>query len=249
MSDTRLQPHIKVREVDEYCLIAGNPDRVPMIASFLKDSEKVADHRGLAVFKGKTPIEGIPVSVITTGMGTPSTAIVLEEIYRAGGKTIIRIGSTGSLLPDKKHTIGSIYIPFAAVRDDGASKKLAPLEVPAVCSPEIYQALCTTAESMNIDYFSGLVWTSDIYYQDDPDYFKKWLPYNVTCVEMESSFLFTYGLKRRLRTGTILTSDGNLNHLKNIYVGPIKKHEQIFEVGVEKTIKCAIATIETLAQN
>ena len=248
MSDNPLQPHIKVREVNEYCLIAGNPDRVPMIASYLKESEKVSDHRGLTFFKGITPNEEIPVSVITTGIGTPSTAIVLEEIYRAGGKTIIRVGSTGSLLPDNKHGIGSIYIPFAAVRDDGASKKIAPLEVPAIATPEIYQAMCTAAKLMNIDYFNGIVWTSDIYYQDDPNYFKTWIPYNVICVEMESSYLFTYGLKRKLRTGTILTSDGNLNFSNNIYSGPIEENEKKFDAGVKKMINCAIATIEALAR-
>ncbi|MHA2175966.1 MAG: nucleoside phosphorylase [Candidatus Hodarchaeales archaeon] len=247
MSNKPLQPHIKVSKVDEYCLIAGNPDRVPVIASYLKDTEKVADHRGLPVFKGKTPTKEIPVTVVTTGMGTPSTAIVLEEIYRAGGKTIIRIGSTGSLLPNQDHGIGSIYIPYGAIRDDGASRKIAPLEVPAVAFPDIFQALCKTAESMNIKYFTGLVWTSDIYYNENPDHFKVWVPYNATCVEMESSFLFTFGLKRNLRTGTILTSDGNLNDSKSIYTGEIKKHEKQFEIGVKNTITCAIITIENLA--
>ncbi len=65
---------------------------------------------------------------------------------------------------------------------------------------------------------------------------------------MESSFLFTYGLKRKLRTGTILTSDGNLNDFKTIYVGMIEENERLFETGVKSTIKCAIAAIENLTK-
>ena len=246
MTEKRLQPHIKLKEVDRICFLAGNPDRIPIIASYLKESQKVAAHRGLVAFKGVTPDKKIPVTVLTTGMGCPSTAIVIEEAYKAGGRIFIRIGSTGSLLSGESYGIGSIYIPVAAIRDDGASFKLAPPQVPAVASPEIYQALCEAAAKLGFTFTNGLVWTSDIYYNEDPNTYQKWVKYGATCVEMESSLLFTVGLMKGFKIGTILTSDGNLNESDSIYVGTVEENEKRFEAGVVATIKCAISAVELL---
>lgn len=246
MSEKTLQPHIKLKEVDEVCFIAGNPDRIPMIASYLDNSRKIAEHRGLISYKGVTPDKGIPITVIATGMGCPTTAIVVEEIYRAGGRKIVRIGSCGALRSGKEYGIGSIYIPFAAIRDEGTSPKIAPIEIPAVATPNIFNALCKAAQDMDIRFETGLVWTSDIYYFDDSDYFKKWVEFGGTCVEMESSLLFTFGLKKGIATGTILTADGNLNEENSIYTGTVEENLQKFESGVIDTIKCAISAVELL---
>ncbi len=246
MSEKPLQPHIKVQEVDQVCFIAGNPDRVPTIASHLKNEKKVAEHRGLIAYKGVTPSKNIPVTVLTTGMGCPSTAIVLEEAYRAGGRIFIRIGSTGSLLPGDEYGIGSIYIPYGAIRDDGTSPKFASLKVPAVASPPVFQALCQAATNLHINYHTGLVWTSDVYYSEDQNQFKKWNTVGGTCVEMESALLYIFGLTKNVHTGTILTSDGNLNDPDSIYTGSVEENLKKFEQGVLNTIKCAISAVEFL---
>ncbi len=247
MSNKPLQPHIKVREVDKICFIAGNPDRISVIASHLENAEKLAEHRGLVAYKGVTPSKNIPVTILTTGMGCPSTAIVLEEAYRAGGRIFIRIGSTGSLLPGEKHGIGSIYIPYGAIRDDGTSPKLASMKVPAIASPSIFQALCQAAENLNISFNTGLVWTSDVYYFEDPNRFKEWSKVGGTCVEMESALLYIFGLLKKVQTGTILTSDGNLNDPDSIYVGSVEENLKKFEAGVVNSIKCAIEAVELLS--
>jgi uridine phosphorylase len=246
LTKKQLQPHLKVNEVDKICFIAGNPDRIPLIASRLKNSKKIAEHRGLIAYKGLTPSKTIPITVLTTGMGCPSTAIVLEEAYRAGGRIFIRIGSTGSLLPGEEHGIGSIYIPYAAIRDDGTSPKFAPLEVPAVASPTIFQALCQAATNINIKFETGLVWTSDVYYSNDKNKFKEWSAFGGTCVEMESALLYIFGLMRGVQTGTILTSDGNLNDPDSIYTGSVEDNLKKFETSVTNTIKCAISAVELL---
>lgn len=130
MTGNKTQPHLHLSRVHKFCLLSGNPDRIPIIAKGLKDSQKIADFRGLVAYNGKTPNENIPVSVLTTGMGCPSTAIILEEAYRAGGQVFIRIGSYGALKPGM--VIENIVIPHAAIRDERTSKNLAPLEIPAV---------------------------------------------------------------------------------------------------------------------
>jgi len=249
MTDLSLQPHIKLKEVDKICLISGNPDRVPIIADHLDKAKMVADHRGLVAYKGVTPSKQIPVTILTSGMGTGSTAIVLEEIYRAGGRMLIRLGSTGSLLPGNEMGIGTIFIPYAAIRDEGTTSKLAPVEVPAVASPEIYQALCTAATSLTIPYHTGLVWSTDIYYSEDLFRHEKWSRYGAVCVEMESSLLFTFGLTKqeKVMTGAILTSDGNLEDKSDIYSGNVDENYTLFQKSVKQSMDCVIGAIELIS--
>jgi uridine phosphorylase len=242
----KTQPHIKLQKVDKICLISGNPDRVPAIANHLLDPHKVAEHRGLVAYKGITPRKKIPVTVLTTGMGCPSTAIVLEEAYRAGGRIFIRIGSTGSLIAGKNMGIGSIFIPFAAIRDEGTSSQLAPLEVPAVATPRIYQALCAAANNLRVSYKTGIVWSTDIYYSEEPSHHTAYIPYGAMCVEMESSTLFIFGTNKKAETGVILTSDGNIEDKTNIYTGDVDTNTRVFEHGVDKSIECTVGAIEGL---
>jgi uridine phosphorylase len=241
-----LQPHIKLKSVDKICLLSGNPDRVPTIASHLKDVMQVADHRGLIAFKGVTPNNNIPVTILTTGMGTGSSSIVLEEAYRAGGRVFIRIGSTGSF--HQNDGIGSIFIPHAAIRDEGTSRQLMPIEVPAVATPWLHQALCEAAETMDLGYKTGLVWTTDIYYYPSGvERHKKWKKYGATCVEMESAALFSFAVLKGsdVSVATILTADGNLDEEDSIYVGDVDINKEVFQNGVHNTIKCIIRMIDS----
>ncbi|MHA1967209.1 MAG: nucleoside phosphorylase [Candidatus Hodarchaeales archaeon] len=242
-----LQFHIKLEKVDEICLISGNPDRVPVIASHLKDSEKAAEHRGLVAYKGFSPKKTIPVTVLTTGMGCPSTAIVLEEAYLAGARTIIRIGSTGSLQPGTDMGIGTIFIPHAAIRDESTSINYAPMKYPAAASPELHRALCDAAKSMNVPYQTGIVWSTDIYYSSDPNRNEKYSKLGAACIEMESSTLYIFGAVkgRDVKTGTILTSDGNLIDGVNIYRGNVEENLKLFSDRVEKSVQIVMEAIDS----
>ncbi|MFX0171470.1 MAG: hypothetical protein ACFE9L_06080 [Candidatus Hodarchaeota archaeon] len=91
MAQKDLQPHLHLAEVNIYCILCGNPDRVSKIATYVKKSEHVASNRGLIAINGYTPNSEIPISILTTGMGCPSTAIVVEEAVRVGAKILIRM--------------------------------------------------------------------------------------------------------------------------------------------------------------
>lgn len=243
-----VQPHIKLESVSEFCILSGNPDRIRIIAEKLKESEELSSYRGLVSYRGLTPNKDIPVTLLTTGMGAPSTAIVVEEAYRAGGRVMIRIGSCGSLQLGPQYGIGSIYVPASAIRDEGASKKLVPHEYPATATPRVFQALCEVSSKHGITPITDPVWTSDIYYFQDNEHFKKYAALGAACVEMESALLFSYpALKHDLQVGSILTSDGNLNQVGSIYQGEVDKNLQNFQLGVSKAIDIAISAIEQLA--
>ncbi len=247
---TMPQPHIKLETVDEICFLSGNPDRVPLIASFLEKSQKLIEHRGLISYRGVSPRTKTPITILTTGMGCPSTAIVLEEAYRAGAKIFIRIGSTGSLKSGKDMGIGTIFIPHAAIRDEGTSIRFIPLSYPATANPLLYQSLLEAAKVLQLSPKKGIVLSTDIYYSNDPLDYKKWANFGAICVEMESSILFTFPATKSIDilTGSILTSDGNLPDNTNIYAGDKNTNIKKFNEGLNSAIKCAIESVDLLKE-
>lgn len=87
------------------CLLVGSPERAEMIAkTMFRLWCKVGDHRGLKSFTGER--DGVPVSVVTTGMGSASTAIVLPEAVRSGGRRFIRVGSSFCLVFYSRRLLG-----------------------------------------------------------------------------------------------------------------------------------------------
>ena len=116
--------HVRVKpeQVGRFVLIPGDPDRVPLIASFLEDGKKVAEHREFRVHNGYAA--GQLVTVVSSGIGSPAVAIVLEELARAGAKTFIRVGTCGAI--QRRINLGDLIIPCAAVRMEGTSAQYVP---------------------------------------------------------------------------------------------------------------------------
>ncbi|MFX0206227.1 MAG: nucleoside phosphorylase [Candidatus Hodarchaeota archaeon] len=239
-----IQPHLHLSEVHEVCILSGNPDRVPRIASHLVDAKQVADNRGLIAFNGKTPQKGIPVTILTTGMGCPSTGIVIEEAYRAGARYLIRIGSTGALQSGIR--IGDVLIPYAAIRDERTSQNLAPMEFPAVAAPKVTHALETAARELNIPVRTGIGRTSDVFYASDPTEWQRWAQYGAICVEMEMSTIFVFGSVRGIQTGCIVVVDGNLAEGTKKSEGSLGDTSAKFREGEKRAITIAVRAIENL---
>jgi uridine phosphorylase len=204
----RIQPHIMcgVGDVARYVFLPGDPNRVERIASFLDEAEKIAEYRGFVTYTGKT--RGVGVSACSTGIGCPSAAIVVEELSRIGADTLIRVGTTGSLQPDIDS--GDIVIATGAVRADGASRALVPLEYPAVASMDVTLALIQAAEERGRGYHLGIVMSSDLFYGGNDEALRRFGEANVLSIEMESSVIFTLAGLKGLRSGAILAVDGNI---------------------------------------
>ena len=135
------------------CLLVGAPERAEMIAStFFKDAKKVGDHRGLKSFTGT--FEGVPMSVITTGMGGGSTAIVLPEAVRSGAQAFVRVGSCGALQPGIE--LGDVIIATGAARYEGSSENWAPIEWPALADYRLVALLKSAAESEHVRHHVGI---------------------------------------------------------------------------------------------
>ncbi|TRM80208.1 5'-methylthioadenosine phosphorylase, partial [Sulfolobus sp. D5] len=83
----------KKGEISEKVLIAGDPGRVKLLSTLLKDVKLVNENRGFLVYTGKYNDEN--VSIATHGIGGPSIAIVLEELAMLGANTFVRYGTAG----------------------------------------------------------------------------------------------------------------------------------------------------------
>ena len=157
---------------------------------------------------------GVPVSVCSTGIGGPSAAIALEELFACGTKTFIRVGTCGGIA--EKVCAGDSVIASGAIRFEGTSREYAPIEFPAVPDFDVLTALADSAKMQNMPYHVGVVQCKDSFYgQHNPhrmptepmlvDRWEAWKRLGVLASEMESSTLFTVGSFLRVRTGSVFT--------------------------------------------
>ena len=218
--DDDLLYHIKVKRnanLPRYLITCGDPGRAQRIASeFLTHIQELAKNREYWSFIGK--YKGVELIVSSMGIGSPSTAIGLEEFALAGVDTFIRVGTSGSLSPDIPH--GSIVNAIASVRDEGTTRQYIPLEYPAVATPDVLLALRQAATLLpEIKYFEGIVHSKDAFYSEYPDFtaqesynksrWKSWQKGNVLATEMECSALFVLAQMRKWRAGSILAVIGS----------------------------------------
>jgi uridine phosphorylase len=247
----RIQPHIMcgIGDVADYVLLPGDPKRVERIASFFDEARKVADYRGFITYTGK--VDGIGITACSTGIGCPSTAIVVEELSKLGAKTLIRVGTTGALQPNID--VGDIIVATGAVRSDGTSREYMPIEYPAVADFDIVSALLIASKDSPIKVHRGIIQSSDAFYAGSTDTLSKLAEGNVLSIEMESSTLFTLAGIKRIKAGTILAVDGNL--VKNIKKGEFDENEKTGELdervqrAIDEEIKIAIKAVKLLASN
>ena len=208
---------IKFGEVARYVIVPGDPNRVPVIAESLENVINQGQNREFNAYKGTH--NGIEVSVVSTGIGCPSTAIAVEELSYIGAEVFIRIGTSGSV--DKSAKKGDIFIATAAVRDDGTSKQYIPIEFPAIASHNVVSNLIKASKNLNIDSKVGICQSKDSFFgETEPDRmpvapyldfkWKSWQEGGVGASEMEAATLFTLSQIKRIEAGAILaieTSD------------------------------------------
>lgn len=156
------QYHIECKEGDvaRYVILPGDPGRVPKIASVWDEAREVAHHREYHTMTGR--VGETQLSCMSTGIGSPSLMIGVDELSRIGVDTFIRLGTTGGLHKDMK--MGDVVISTGAVRLDGASKDLVIPEYPAVANYEVVMALIQAAEELKVPYHTGITASTDSFY-------------------------------------------------------------------------------------
>lgn len=246
--DPNRQYHIQVApgEVGKYVILPGDPKRCKKIAEHLDDAKLVADSREFVTYTGT--LNGVKVSVTSTGIGGPSAAIALEELVKAGADTFIRVGTSGGI--DLSVKSGDLVIATGAVRMEGTSKEYAPIEYPAVADIEVVNALIGAAKEMCVPYHAGVVESKDSFYgQHTPESkpvsyellnkWEAWKRMGCLASEMESAALYIVGSYLRVRIGTVLLVMANQERAKEGLDNPVV-HD------TELPIKTAVEAIRSL---
>lgn len=198
--------HINARkgEIAETILLPGDPLRAKFIAeTFLENPRCYNEIRGILGYTGK--YKGKDISVQGTGMGIPSISIYVNElISEYGVKNLMRVGSCGSISNQLK--LRDLVLAMTASTDSAINKNR--FGGRDFCPPADYDLLrnaADIAEEKQLSYQVGNVFTTDLFYHDDPDYWKDWASYGVLAIEMETTALYTLAAKYEVKALTLLT--------------------------------------------
>ncbi len=243
-----VQYHIDMKEGDvgKYVILPGDPKRCEKIAKHFDDARLVADHREFVTYTGY--LDGVKVSVTSTGIGGPSASIAMEELVNIGADTFIRVGTSGGM--DVNVMGGDLVIASGAIRMEGTGREYAPMEFPAVANYQVLNALVKASQKLEKKYHVGVVQCKDAYYgQHEPETkpvsydlmnkWEAWLRLGALASEMESAALFIVGAYRRVRVGAVLSVVANQERRKLGLDDP-----QVHDT--EDAIKAAVEAIRIL---
>lgn len=215
------QHHIQCAQGDvgRYVLLPGDPFRTDKIAKLFDNPTLIAHNRECKTWTGT--LDGVKVSVTSTGMGCPSAAIVVEELIRCGADTFIRVGTSGRVCQRAQDDKLLGVINTAAVRDEGTTRAYVPIEYPAVADRYVVDALACAAKKNGYNFAEGITHSKDAFYaQIDPDTmpnkdyvnsrWSAWQESGVMCSEMECAAIFIVSSVRGCRASSIM-SYGHIN--------------------------------------
>ena len=232
------QPHLLVEPgaLHDVVLLPGDPGRVDRIAGHCDDSEVVEQNREYKLVNAT--YEGRDLTVCSTGIGSPSAAIAIEELAAVGCETFVRVGTAGALQSGIE--IGDMVVATGAAKDEGTTERYEVKAIPAVPDYGVLSALVdaaeangeraaangtNSAEQRSTDgraakprddgeavsrVHVGPVATDDAFYAETDEYVDAWEAAGLQCVEMEAAAIFSLARRKGLAAGAICTVDGNL---------------------------------------
>ena len=211
MQELAKQFHIACAQGDigRYCILPGDPGRVPAIAALFDDAKQIAYNREFNVWTGT--LLGEKVTACSTGIGGPSASIAMEELHKCGADTFIRTGTCGGIALDVQS--GDVVVATGAIRYEHTSREYAPIEFPAVADFQVTNALVEATKKLGFPLHTGIVQCKDSFYgQHDPaaspvyyelqQKWESWKRLGVLASEMESAALFVVAAALGCRAGS-----------------------------------------------
>ena len=211
MQELAKQFHIACAQGDigRYCILPGDPGRVPAIAALFDDAKQIAYNREFNVWTGT--LLGEKVTACSTGIGGPSASIAMEELHKCGADTFIRTGTCGGIALDVQS--GDVVVATGAIRYEHTSREYAPIEFPAVADFQVTNALVEATKKLGFPLHTGIVQCKDSFYgQHDPaaspvyyelqQKWESWKRLGVLAGEMESAALFVVAAALGCRCGS-----------------------------------------------
>lgn len=210
-------------DVSPYVIFSGDPWRVEVLKNYLDNPLHIGFHREYNTYTGT--YKGVRVTVTSTGIGAPSAAIAMEEMYECGMKVAIRMGTIMALEDD---LLGAYVVPIGSVRDEKTSATYVREGYPAVADFDLVHSITKTLRLHGQHVRNGINATMDGYYSQmkesrlsrerktDVDAIFADLKKNkVTGIDMESSCMLTVGRLMGVKTAS-LTLVTVLENLKDM---------------------------------
>ena len=230
--------HVGDGEISPRVLVCGDPARAEWIGSFLENTRCLAKNREYWTYLGTH--KGVPVTVTSHGVGEGGAVIAFESLWRAGAKTMIRIGTCGGMQPH----IGtaSLVVATAACREDGVTDKMIPPSYPAVADGEVVAALLSAATDSQTPVHKGIVLTGALFY---PGFLesqvKLYAKAGVSAFENEVAGLLVVSSLHGVKAGAILMVDAPAFEL--VGVEGYQPDEEALKRAQAKQIEIALDAI------
>lgn len=143
------------------------------------------------------------ITIISFGMGSPNAATVMDLLSAVSPMAVLFLGKCGGL--KKKNRLGDLILPIAAIRSDGTSNDYLPIEVPALPAFKLQSAISVSITRLNMEYWTGTVYTTNRRVWEYDDRFKKYLvKTRAMAIDMETATIFTVGFANEIPTGALL---------------------------------------------
>jgi len=199
-------PHIAAEKGDfaEAILLPGDPLRAQFIAeNFLTGARQVTSVRNMLGFTGEH--DGMPVSVMGTGMGIPSASIYATELIREFGvRRLIRVGSCGGI--GAGSSLRDVIVAIGASTDSGVNRaRYGGMDFAAVADFGLARAAVEAAEAIPVQVKTGVIHSGDLFYNPDESATAVMERMGVLAVEMEAAGLYGLAAEHGGRALAIVT--------------------------------------------
>ena len=220
---------LKADSLGPYALIPGPKERSDMLLKLLDAPQKNFTFLDYEMHSGS--LDGKRVTVGNGGRYAPDTAITTEILCGAGAQALIRVGSCGSL--QESIRIGDLVIVTGAVRGDGTSRYYVAENFSTVAHGDIVDALKKAADSLNVRYHLGWIFTTDALFQETPELVRQLNAQNISSIDMVTSTFLTIAQVRGKKAGAVLAVSDECLHGKFGFRDPqfIEAEKKTIEVA------------------
>ncbi|MGF7058002.1 nucleoside phosphorylase [Brassicibacter mesophilus] len=230
------------KDVSKYVVFSGDPGRVRKIIKYMDDVQEIAVNREYYTYTGY--YKGVKITVTSTGIGGPSAAIALEEMYECGMEVAVRLGTVMGL---KDHLLGKFIIPTGIMRKEATSKTYVDASYPAVGDFELMTCMNKSVSENGFEYENAIMCSMDGFYSEmresrlskqmQNDVFEKiqeLKKYNISGLDMESGTILTLTNLMGIK-GCVVTMTTVLENLKDYLKGEArdKAEEDLIKVVLD----------------
>ena len=227
---------LKPDSLGPYALVPGPKERSEMMLALLDSPQKNFTFLDYEMHTGL--LDGKRVTIGNGGRYAPDTAITTEILCGAGARSLIRVGSCGSLQDHIK--VGDLVIVTGALRGEGTSRYYVAENFSTLANAEIVNALKMAADDLKARYHLGWIFTTDALFQETPELIQQLNEQNVSSIDMVTSTFLTIAQVRGKEAGAVLAVSDECLH------GKLGFRDPAFFAAEQKTIDVARQALKYL---